>query len=110
MAAFCGVGAGMIFTPVLVLLGIEPRVGTATGMYISMFTALASSIGVILLKRMNYEYSGMVQIMTIFGSLLGIFFQDFMVKTTGRVSYQIIILTLCILLAMIWVLVLSFVN
>jgi uncharacterized membrane protein YfcA len=110
IAAFCGVGPGMIFSPVLVIIGIEPRVGTATGMYISLFTALASSISVILLGRMNMPYSGYVQIMTIVASFGGIFFQNYMVTTSGRVSYQVSILFFCMMLCVGWVVVLSFVQ
>lgn len=43
-AAFCGIGPGAIFVPVLVIIGIQPTVATSTGMYVTMFTALAASL------------------------------------------------------------------
>ena len=43
-AAFCGVGSGFVFCPILVMINIEPQVATATGMYLTMFTTLAASI------------------------------------------------------------------
>jgi len=43
-AAFCGVGPGFIFGPVLVMLGLEPQVAVATGMYVTMFTTLSATI------------------------------------------------------------------
>jgi len=43
-AAFCGIGPGAIFVPVLVIIGIQPVVATSTGMYVTMFTALAASL------------------------------------------------------------------
>ena len=43
-AAFCGIGPGAIFVPVLVIIGIHPTVATSTGMYVTMFTALAASL------------------------------------------------------------------
>lgn len=53
IAAFCGVGPGFIFGPVLIMLGMEPQVATATGMYVTMFTTLAATIQFIIFKRLN---------------------------------------------------------
>lgn len=43
-ASFSGLGPGMVFCPALIMIGIESQVGTATGMYLTMFTTLASTI------------------------------------------------------------------
>ena len=43
-AAFSGVGAGMVYIPALIMIGVEQQVGAATGMYLSMFTTLASTL------------------------------------------------------------------
>jgi uncharacterized membrane protein YfcA len=43
-AAFCGIGPGAIFAPILMLVGIQAQVGTATGMYVTMFTTLSATI------------------------------------------------------------------
>jgi len=43
-AAYCGMSPSNVFVSMLVIIGIEPIVATATGMYITMFTTLASSI------------------------------------------------------------------
>ena len=44
ISAFCGIGGGMIFCPILVIVGIEARVATATGMYLTLFTSLSYTI------------------------------------------------------------------
>ena len=44
ISAFCGIEGGMIFCPILVILGIEARVATATGMYLTLFTSLSYTI------------------------------------------------------------------
>ena len=41
ISAFCGIGGGSIFCPVLIIIGIQPQVGTATGMYLTLFTSLS---------------------------------------------------------------------
>ena len=44
ISAFCGIGGGMIFCPILIILGIESQVASASGMYITLFTSLSSTI------------------------------------------------------------------
>ena len=44
LAAFCGIGPALIFCPVLVMIGIEAQVATATGMYVTMLTTLAATV------------------------------------------------------------------
>ena len=73
-SAFCGIGPGNIFCPILIMIGINPVVATATGMYVTMFTTLSASIMLLIFKKINLEYSLYIQIMTIAGSLPGIFF------------------------------------
>jgi len=41
ISAFCGIGGGSIFCPVLIIIGMEARVATATGMYLTLFTSLS---------------------------------------------------------------------
>jgi len=56
-AAFSGVGPGFIFCPILVLIGIEAQVATATGMYVTMFTTLSATISVMIFKKIKLDYS-----------------------------------------------------
>ena len=56
-AAFCGIGPGSIFCPVLVMLGVEPQVATSTGMYVTLYTTLSGTIQLIMYKRINLEYA-----------------------------------------------------
>ena len=49
-AAFCGIGPGAIFCPVLVIIGVQPLVATSTGMYVTFFTTFAASIQAIIFK------------------------------------------------------------
>ena len=43
-AAFSGAGAGAVFSPILLLIGMQAQVATATAMYLTMFITLAASI------------------------------------------------------------------
>ena len=44
ISGFCGIGGGFIFCPILIIIGVQPIVATATGMYLTTFTTLSFSI------------------------------------------------------------------
>ena len=86
-AAFGGIGPAMIYTPALVILGMEDQVATATGGYITVFTTLSSTISAVLSKRIQIDYAVYVLAMTLMGSFPGLFFQQYMVHKYKRVSF-----------------------
>ena len=43
-ASFCGIAPGGIFCMALIYLGVEPTVGSATGMYMVLITTLSATI------------------------------------------------------------------
>ena len=47
-------------------------------------------------RKIYFHYALYIQIATFLGTFPGIFFQDYMIKTTGRVSNQVVILLICI--------------
>ena len=76
-ASFSGAGTGALFSPVFIMRGMEPRVSFATAMYIAMFTCLASSIAMIMFKKLRLDYALYIQLMTVFGTVPGYFFQQY---------------------------------
>lgn len=98
-ASFSGLGPGMVFCPALIMIGIESQVGTATGMYLTMFTTLASTIQMLIHKRIKLDYAGYILAMTAFGTFIGLFFQKYIVDTYKRVSYQNFVLVTTFFLA-----------
>ena len=73
IAAFCGISPGNIFVSMLVIIGTDPVVASATGMYITMFTTLAASIQVFIFNKINLKYALSIQIMTFLGTFPGIY-------------------------------------
>lgn len=98
-ASFSGLGPGMVFCPALIMIGIESQVGTATGMYLTMFTTLASTIQMVIHKRIKLDYAAYLLAMTAGGTFIGLFFQRYMVDTYKRVSYQNFVLVVTFFLA-----------
>ena len=73
-AAFCGIGPGTIFCPVLVILDLEPNVATSTGMYLTMLTTISASLQSLVFKSLPVNYAAIIQSITFFGSVPGIYY------------------------------------
>lgn len=97
--AFCGIGPAQIFCPFLVMIGTEAQVATATSMYIAMYCTLSATIQLIIFYKINLEYALYINLLTLAGSIPGIFFQQYAVRKTGRVSTQVFFLSAVILVA-----------
>ena len=55
-----------------------------------MFTTLNASIMTIVFKKINLNYAIYIQILTFFATFPGIFFQEYCIKSTKRVSTVIL--------------------
>lgn len=101
-ASVSGVGPGAIFNSVLVQLDMNPAVASATGMYCTLYTTLASSINLIINEKLNLEYSLLINILTIIGSLPGLYGQGWIVqKAGGRTQFTVVILLSFLLLILV---------
>lgn len=100
-ASASGIGAGMIFIPALIMIGIESQVAAATGMYLSMFTTLSSTIQMIAHQRVDFSYSLYILLMTFIGTFLGVYYQRWLIKKYRRVSYQNFILVWVFIVAIV---------
>ena len=98
-AAFSGIGPGFVFGGGLAIIGLQPQVAVATGMYLTTLMTLSSSIQLLVLRKINLDYLRYIVIMTLVGALPGMFFQTYVVKVTGRPSATVFILSSCLVLA-----------
>jgi uncharacterized membrane protein YfcA len=87
MAAWAGVSPAIVFGPTLLYLDVEAQVATATGMYITMFTTLVSTIQILFLHKLPLMYGLHVFFMTIFGSIPGVYLQSFLTEKFKRSSF-----------------------
>ena len=53
------------------------------------------------MREILLEYCAYVSLMTIIGSCLGLFFQQYMLEKTGRPSYSVFVFTLCIMMVVV---------
>ena len=81
---------------------MNPAVASATGMYCTLYTTLASSINLIINEKLNLEYSLLINILTIIGSLPGLYGQGWIVqKAGGRTQFTVVILLSFLLLILV---------
>ena len=73
LAASVGLGPGSVFNPVMVQLNMHYAVASSTGMYLTMFTALAATINMLIFKRIDVSYMLLIAVLTVLGSVPGIF-------------------------------------
>jgi uncharacterized membrane protein YfcA len=93
IAGSLGIGAGLIFNPIIIQMGVHPAVASATGMYMVIFTTTASSMVVILLNRLYVKYAIILAILTLIGSYPGVYMQSYIVmRNGGRQQYTVVIL------------------
>ena len=93
LSASVGLGPGSVFNPVMVQLNMHYAVASSTGMYLTMFTALAATINMLIFKRIDVQYMVVIAVLTILGSIPGIFMQSYIRdKSGGRTQFSVAIL------------------
>lgn len=99
VAGLIGIGGGMVLGPLMLVMGINPRVSTATTA--TMVVLTSSSVAVIFVTSgiVPWQYAALFFSICLFGSILGKSKIDGYVKKTGRPSLLILILAVIIALA-----------
>ena len=87
-----GLGGGAVFNPVLLSMGVPPSVSSATGMYMIMFSTLASSTVYVLYGMLEFNYALWIGMWCVFGSLLGLNLLEKINKKLNRQSPIVIVL------------------
>lgn len=89
MAGLLGIGGGLIFGPLLLELGLNPIVSTATSNFLVLFTSSSTSLQFILLGTMNFHYGFVCTVCSTLGSYLGTVAIQRLIEKTGRASILI---------------------
>ena len=89
MAGLLGIGGGLIFGPLLLELGLNPIVSTATSNFLVLFTSSSTSLQFILLGTMNFHYGFVCTICSTIGSYVGTVAIQRLLEKTGRASILI---------------------
>ena len=72
VAGALGLGGGVIFNPLLLQLGVPPRVSSATGMYLITFSKIAACLIYVIIGELQVDYGLWVSAWSTAGALLGL--------------------------------------
>ena len=79
-----GLGGGSIFNPLLLSMGLPPKVASATGMYMIIFSTGASTMTYIISDMLNLSYGLWIGSFCVMGTLIGMYLLEKMMKRMGR--------------------------
>jgi uncharacterized membrane protein YfcA len=88
-----GLGGGAIFNPLLLSMGVPPKVASATGMYMIIFSTGASTMTYLLNDMLELSYGIWVGGFCIVGTILGMILLKNIMNKLGRQSPLVILLS-----------------
>lgn len=94
-----GLGGGSIYNPALLALGVQPRVASATGMYLVLFSCINACVVNGLQGILNFRYGMFIGMFCSIGSLIGLILTDIYVKKSGKQSVFVWLLVLVFIIA-----------
>jgi uncharacterized membrane protein YfcA len=89
-----GLGGGSIFNPLLLSMGVPPKVASATGMYMIIFSTGASSLIYIIQGNLDIYYGLWIGGFCIIGTIAGMFLLEKLMDRIARQSPLVMLLTL----------------
>jgi uncharacterized membrane protein YfcA len=103
VAGALGLGGGSIFNPLLISMGVPPKVSSATGMYLVTFSKISACLVYFLSGELNINYSLWISGWSTLGSIIGLWLTDIYMKKSGRQSIIVFFLTLILFISVIGV-------
>lgn len=97
VAGALGLGGGVIFNPLLLAMGVPPKVSSATGMYLITFSKIATCVLYFVFGLLDIEYGAWCAFISCLGAGMGLASVNWYMEKFGRQS--IIVLCLTIVLA-----------
>ena len=75
-----GLGGGSVFGPVLLYLGVAPKVVSATSMYMIMYSTVSSSLMYIIVGTLDIGYAFWISLWSVCGTIIGMKILDSIMK------------------------------
>lgn len=86
VAGALGLGGGVIFNPLLMALGVPPKVSSATGMYMITFSKISTTVLYLVFDELYLDYGLWVGIWSSVGSIAGLAAANWYMKRFQRQS------------------------
>jgi len=93
VAGALGLGGGAIFNPLLLSMGVPPKVSSATGMYLITFSKIAACLIYFIFGELQMDYCLWIAAWSTLGALLGLKGANWYMEKFGRQSIIVFCLT-----------------
>lgn len=103
VAGALGLGGGVIFNPLLLAMGVPPKVSSATGMYMITFSKISTSILYLVFDELYLDYGLWIGCWSAVGSVIGLAGANYYMKKFGRQSIIVFFLASVMILSAICV-------
>ena len=94
LSTYMGIGGGMLTTPVMINAGMIPEVVVATSSVSTFFSSIISVLNYIVNGKLLWDYGIIFSISSAFGSIIGLYLSNYILKKYKRQSIIIFIVSL----------------
>lgn len=101
VAGGLGLGGGSIFNPLLLEMGVPPKVASASGMYMIIFSTGASTTTYLIEGMLKIDYGLWVGGFNVFGTIVGMFLLSTIMKKMNRQSPLVFLLVVIFLISVV---------
>mmetsp|Transcript_15437 Transcript_15437/g.26114 ORF Transcript_15437/g.26114 Transcript_15437/m.26114 type:complete len:136 (+) Transcript_15437:992-1399(+) len=84
VAGAFGLGGGSIYNPMLLGMGVPPKVSSATGMYLILFSTISTSFIFMIIGQLVIDYCVWTAAWTVLGTVIGLWGSGVYMKKFGR--------------------------
>ena len=103
VAGALGLGGGVIFNPLLMSIGVPPKVSSATGMYMITFSKIATCTIYFVNGKLIMDYACWIAVWSMLGSIIGLYGANIYMAKFDRQSIIVFFLTVVLALSVIGV-------
>lgn len=99
LAAVVGIGGATIYSPLLLEMNVNPRVSSATSMFLVLYTTLSTNIQFAIAREIHWPFALWFALWVVIGTLIGLTLVGRIVAKTGRASIIVFILSFVLFIA-----------
>jgi uncharacterized membrane protein YfcA len=104
LSSLVGLGGGVIFNPLMLEFGVNPKVSSATSMYMIMLSTLSASLQFIFMGILPYDYAAYLAIVVVICTIIANLALATIIGNSGKTSVLALFLAGVIILCTVIVL------
>ena len=110
MASLVGLGGGVVYNPLMMEFGVNPKVSSATSMYMIMLSTLSGTLQFLMMGILPVDYSIYLAIIVVVCTIIANLALSSLIGNSGRPSFIAIFLAAVIVLCTCIVLITALIN